>query len=634
MRVILVILAAVLASCGDPPPVAPHALAPLSAAEIREAARIIRARVPGSARFSIMALDEPPKEMVLHRVAVARRAFAVMYDPEADRTWEAIANLATGRLDGLREVRNAEPMVTGEDSGRAERLVRRDPRWRRAMEARGIHDLNNVAIVAWTAGYFGLPGTNEGRVVRAIPYYAGGNTRNIYAHPIEGLVAHVNLTTGQVLEVLDIDRGAPVPKEGAELGPLFNAPLRLTPAPLNITQPQGPAWRIENGEVRWQKWRFRYALHPREGLVLYTVGYEDDGRVRPVMYRGSLSEMVVPYGDPSAGWFFRNSFDAGELGLGLNAAALTPGVDCPQNCTVFDAVTADAQGNPVTLPGAVALYERDGGIAWKHDQDARRARDLVLSFVSTVGNYDYGFDWIFHQDGTLEMRTALTGVMAAKAVADGEHDAYSHVVGKNLAAPHHQHFFTFRLDLDVDGATPNRVAEMNNVPAPTGPANPYGGAFQMVETELRTEREAQRNMDLASSRKWIVSNPAVRNGLGQATGYALLPGENAAPMAQPDSWVRRRAGFLNSHLWVTPYDAAEMYAGGDYPNQSRGGDGLPKWTANNRSVRNQDVVVWYTMGVTHNPRPEDWPVMPVHAAGFQLAPWGFFARNPAMDLVR
>ena len=140
------------------------------------------------------------------------------------------------------------------------------------MEARGIRDLNHVVIVAWTAGYFDLPGTQQGRVVRAIPYYSGGNTRNYYAHPIEGVVAHVNLTTGSVLEFLDTDRGVPVPREPAELGPLFNAPLRISPAPLAITQIAGPGFRIENGEVRWEKWRFRYALHPREGLVLYTVG--------------------------------------------------------------------------------------------------------------------------------------------------------------------------------------------------------------------------------------------------------------------------------------------------------------------------------------------------------------------------
>jgi primary-amine oxidase len=186
--------------------------------------------------------------------------------------------------------------------------------------------------------------------------------------------------------------------------------------------------------------------------------------------------------------------------------------------------------------------------------------------------------------------------------------------------------------MDVDGAGGNRVIEMNSVPAPAGPKNPYGGAFTMNETTLRNEREAQRNLNLATSRRWIVESVTAKNALGHPTGYALLPGENAEPFAAADSWVRKRAGFLNAHVWITPFSAAEMYAGGDFPNQSRGGDGLTKWTAANRPLENQDVVLWYTMGITHNPRPEDWPVMPVHAAGFRLAPWGFFSRNPALDL--
>jgi len=297
-------------------------------------------------------------------------------------------------------------------------------------------------------------------------------------------------------------------------------------------------------------------------------------------------------------------------------------------------VMAESNGQPSLQRGVVALYERDGGILWKHDDEVRRGRELVLGFVSTVGNYDYGFDWIFRQDGSLEMKVSLTGIMAAKAVADGAHDPYSHVVGKNAAAPHHEHFFTFRLDFDIDGSAPNRVVEMNSAAAPAGPRNPHGGAMEMTETVLGTEREAQRNLNLASSRKWIVESASAKNALGHPTGYALLPGENAIPFALPDSWVRKRAGMLNAHIWVTPYSATEIYAAGDYPNQSKGGDGLPKWTKANRPVDGKDVVLWYTMGVMHNPRPEDWPVMPVHSAGFKLVPWGFFAKNPAMDMAK
>ena len=608
-----------------------HPLAPLSADEIRSAARLFHesGHFPSGARFSELKLQEPPKEAVLRGQPAPRQAFAVVYDYPRNQTFEGIADLDARRVVSWREIPGAEPAVTSEDSARAEQVLRADPRFRRAMNERGIHDLGNVLTVAWSAGYFALPGTDKDRIVRAVCYYAGAG-ENLYAHPIEGVSAHVDVTTRRVLDFTDIDRDAPVSRENFDLSTAANPP-RPAPAPLHITQPDGAGLRIEGGEVLWQRWRFRYALDPREGLVLYQVGFEDGGRVRPILYRASLSEMVVPYGDPTEAWFFRNSFDAGELGLGANASRLRPGADCPQNCTVFDAVVADESGAPETLRGAVALYERDAGIAWKHGEETRRARTLTIGYLTQVGNYEYGFDWVFHQDGTLECRVALTGIMAAKGVATGAHDPYAHLVAKNLAAPHHQHFFTFRLDFDVDG-TANRVLEVNSQPVPRGPQNPYGNAFTMRETPLANEREAQRNLNLLTSRRWLVVNASAVNALGQPTGYALVPGDNAVPFAQPDSWVRKRAGFLNSHLWVTPYRADERYAGGDYPNQSHGGDGLPKWTAANRPVDNQDLVVWYTVGVTHNPRPEDWPVMPVQTTGFSLLPWGFFARNPVMDL--
>ena len=612
----------------QPAVAAPHPLAPLTADEIRAAASLLRSsnRFPAGAGFNLIALDEPPKELVLAKTAVPRRAFAVVYDRKRNQTWEAIANLSTSAIDSWKLIPGAQPAINSEDSDLADEIVRADPRWAQAMGERGIGDADNVLTMAWSAGYFGQPGAGDGRMVCVVPYY-GGAGANLYAHPVEGVVAHVNLTTGKIIDFLDMDRNVPVSRENADLGPRPGAPPL---APLVVTQPDGPGFRIEEGEVHWQKWRFRYALHPREGLIVYTAGFEDGGRVRQVLYRGSLSEMVVPYGDPSGAWYFRNSFDAGELGLGAMASPLRPGVDCPANCTVFDAVVAESSGEPHTIPGAVALYERDAGVAWKHENNTRRERELVLSYFSQPGNYEYGFDWVFHQNGTIEVRVLLTGIMAAKGVAGGS-DPHSHLVAKNLAAPHHQHFFTFRLDMDVDG-TPNRVVEMNSVPMPAGKQNPYGGGFMMQETTLRTEHEAERSLNMASSRRWIVESASAKNALGHPTGYALLPGENSVPFAQPDSWVRKRAGFLNAHIWVTPYNAAERYAAGDYPNQSKGGDGLVKWTAANRSVDNQDIVLWYTMGITHNPRPEDWPVMPVYEAGFKLVPWGFFASNPVMDL--
>ena len=63
-----------------------------------------------------------------------------------------------------------------------------------------------------------------------------------------------------------------------------------------------------------------------------------------------------------------------------------------------------------------------------------------------------------------------------------------------------------------------------------------------------------------------------------------------------------------------------------------GGAGLPKWTAADRDVDNADIVLWHTFGLTHFPRIEDWPVMPVDSAGFVLKPHGFFGANPTLDI--
>ncbi len=626
-----------------------HPLDPLSKEEITATVEILRAsgKVNQDSRFATVVLREPPKSEVLAYKSGSpfrREAFAIIYERATNRTFEAIVDLNKKSLASWKEVMNVQPPFLIEDFFLTQQIVQNDSQWQAAMRKRGITDFKNVQIDAWAAGFFGTADERGARVARAVSYYNEG-TKNAYARPIEGVVAYVNLNTKKVYKF--VDTGAvPVPKEKGELDMKSIGKLREAPKPLQIVQPQGASFEVNGNEVRWQNWRLRFSMHPREGLVLHTVAYEDKGHLRPVLYRASLSEMVVPYGDPQAGWFFRNAFDEGEYGIGHLALSLEAQTDYPDNARLFSATFAGETGIPQQLQRAVSLYERDGGVLWKHvdyttfpflHNESRRARQLVLSWFANVGNYEYGFDWVFHQDGTLEMEVLLTGIMAARGVGDdhAEHDeaSHGHKVAPNVEAVHHQHFFNFRLDMDVDGVA-NSVVEMNTEPSLAGKNNPYNNAFTMIENSLRTERQAQRQINFASSRKWKVINPANKNSLGQPTGYTLFPGENSMPYAAPTSSVRKRAGFINSHLWATPYDAAQAYAAGDYVNQSKGGDGLPRWTAMNRSIENQDIVLWYTMGVTHIPRPEEWPVMTVHRAGFKLMPSGFFARNPALDVPK
>jgi primary-amine oxidase len=261
----------------------------------------------------------------------------------------------------------------------------------------------------------------------------------------------------------------------------------------------------------------------------------------------------------------------------------------------------------------------------------RRSRRLVISSFAAIGNYDYGFFWYLYQDGSIGFEVKLTGVLSTGAVAPGERPRHGVLVAPGLNAMVHQHYFSVRLDLDIDG-TANTVEEVTSASLPPGPNNPHGNAWEVRRRPLRREADGRGRLDLNSAKWWEIVNPHVRHRLGEPAGFRLVPGENAVPLAQPDASVMRRAGFISEHVWVTPYRREERYAAGEYPNQHPGGAGLPEWTSADREIEDRDIVVWYTIGHHHVPRPEDWPVMPVATIGFMLKPNGFFERNPALDL--
>lgn len=627
---------------------AEHPLDPLDKKEIATTVQVLKAsgKLDQDTRFPMIALHEPPKEDVLNfkpGAPIRREAFAVVYQRASNRTFEAVVDCVHRNLLSWKEVAGVQPRVLDEDDKITEKIVRADPRWQEALGKRGITDFEHVQVDSWSVGTYGLDKEGKVREARGISYYKAGSI-NPYARPIEGVTAYVDLNAQKVLKV--VDTGVVPLAKAADLDEHSIGALRAATKPLEILQPQGPSFEVYGNAVRWEKWRFRFALTPREGLVLYTVGYEDQGKLRSVLYRASLSEMVVPYADPDQAWFFRDAFDEGEYGIGESALPLEPLNDAPPNARFFNALLAGEDGAPFEIPHAVAIYERDGGLLWKHVDErtgknqSRRARELVLSWVTNSGNYEYGFNWVFHQDGRLEMALLITGVMQPKGV-DRETDsaaqagdpAHGNLVASHIVAPNHQHFFNFRLDMDVDG-TENSVVEVDTKPVPEGPENPHGNAFVSSGKLLHTEKEAQRNLDMAMARTWKVISPSVTNELGQPVGYVLMPGENTMPFAALGSVLRKRAGFINAQLWVTRYDPTQLYAAGDYVNQSRGGDGLPRWIQADRSIDGKDIVLWYTMGVTHITRPEDWPVTPVHRIGFELVPDGFFSRNPALDVPR
>jgi primary-amine oxidase len=615
-----------------------HPLDPLTPAEIRTAAAIVRRELdlPPTARFATIRLHEPAKDVVRSFAGgvVQRRAWVVVMDTAANTLHDGVV-----RLDGGVEEWTERPGLQGplllDEYEQAAEVIRNDPRWQAALARRGVTDVGKVRIDAWMVGNFGFEDEQGRRVCASLSYVAEDRLDLPYARPIEGVVAYVDLNVMRVTKVLDPDP-VPIPADAGRYDPESLAPLRNAPRPIEIAQPDGPSFTVDGHEVRWQNWRLRWSFNAREGLVLHTVGWEEGGEVRPIVKRASISEMVVPYGDPDPAHFWQGAFDLGDFGIGRGVNSLELGCDCLGVIQYFDVVTHDDQGEPLVVKQGICMHEEDYSILWKHwdfvedHTEVRRQRRLVISAIGTNLNYEYGYYWYLYLDGTIELEVKLTGVMQAKAVAAGP-DAHSELVAPGLAAMHHQHLFNARLDMEVDGPT-NTVHEVDLVAAEEGSENPYGTAMVTRVTPLQRESDAKREIDAAAARTWIVSSSERRNGLGLPTGYRLLPESSPTLLARPGSSLARRAEFARHHLWVTAYDANERHAGGEYPNQHPGGAGLPEWTAADRPLEDADVVLWHTFGTSHVCRPEDWPVMPVEHVGFRLKPWGFFDRNPALDV--
>ncbi len=619
-----------------------HPLEPLRPDEISRASRILREseRIGDGARFCWMALHEPEKEALAafesRGAAVDRQARIMVFDREGEGSLDAIVSLSGGKVLSCTRAPDGHVALSFADMIRVIQLVKADPAWQAAIRRRGIEDLDSVQVDPWVTGGFEPEERRGARMMRALSYRRDFAADNGYAHPIEGVVALVDLSADEVVEVLDHGVTPFPPGHGnyaAEDVDGFRKDLR----PLEITQPEGPSFDVLGNEIRWQKWRFRTSLHPVHGLVLHTVSYRDGDRERRILHRAALAEMVVPYGDPGPMHYWKSVFDAGEMGIGQFTNSLVLGCDCLGEIRYFDVSLCGPQGDPFTISKGICLHEEDFGILWKHTDLAsrstqvRRSRRLVVSAIHTVGNYDYGFFWYFYQDGTLQMEVKLTGILQTSAVAPGEQPPCAPLVAPQLAAPVHQHLFNVRLDFDLDGRK-NSVYEVDAVRLPD-PENPAGNAFAARATLLGREREARRDIDPSASRYWKIVNPEVSNATGQPVGYKLVPGNAPTLLAHPDSKVARRAAFATHNLWVTAYDPSQLSAAGDFPNQHPGGAGLPEYSAADRPLENTDVVVWYSFGVTHIPVPEHWPVMPVEYAGFTLHPAGFFDRNPALDVA-
>ncbi|KAI9850394.1 MAG: hypothetical protein M1838_005727 [Thelocarpon superellum] len=638
-----------------------HPLAPLTASEIIASALLIRQTYPPEValRFKSITLLEPAKEQILPYVEatlrsesplpIARRAFVAYYLLNTDKFHEAHINLSSGTIEStVRLGPNQHGACDGAEILDMERIALQDDGVQAEIAKLKLPAGTVVISDPWI---YGSDGVQDDRrryqcfLYMRDPMHPSEPDSNHYALPL-AISPVIDTETRKVIRIdkLPTGRDATVKEtQPYQLRPANEylperQQLRTDLKPLHVVQPEGASFRVHHeGEtgrfVEWQKWSFQLGFNAREGMVLYNVRY--DGR--SLFYRVALSDMNIPYADPRNPFHRKSAFDLGDAGAGVMANDLRLGCDCLGSIYYFDGLVVDEKGEPLKLNNAVCLHEQDAGIGFKHTNYRTgravlvRNRELVLQSIITVANYEYILAFVFNQAAEFAYEVRATGVLSTQPVDDGVDVPWGTVVHPGVLASHHQHLFSLRVDPALDGPLNRVVYDEAHAMARDPVLNPHGVGYVVQETVL----EASGGFDADATRGGVfkIQNVAVRNAVNhKPVAYRIQAPAFQRILADPESFHHRRAEFADHSVYVTAYREGELYAGGRYTNQSRGGMGVRSWADRKDNVKDADVVLWVQFGINHIPRIEDFPVMSSETMRVSFKPVNFFDKNPALDV--
>ncbi len=625
-----------------------HPLDALTPDEIATGVTILRDAnlATDSTRYPTVTLSEPPKADVMAWKAgqpFARRAYVVMRDARA--TSEALIDLSARKVISSRKLPGAEPMIMDAEWSFARDRFMADPRFKAALSRRGLDKSHKVFCTPNSAGYYPDESYANRRILKIPCFDDVEKLHPNLARPIEGLMGVVDSETGDVLDVLDRETMVPLPPAPAGYG---NSAPPLDPPRyrVDIVADQGSNIKLTgNLQAEWGRWSFHARADKRAGLVLSLLKFKDDAADRLIAYQMNLSEVFVPYMDPDPTWSYRTFLDAGEFGLGYLISSLQEEVDCPPYAIMIDLTFPDDLGGVYMRPRAACLFERaTGDPAWRHYSTGskriigRAETELVMRFIPSLGNYDYIIDYVFSANGNITTRVGATGFDAIKSVPSANMDAptaaadtaYGALIAPYTVAPNHDHYFSFRMDLDVDGAENSFAVDRfapENIAASTRKS-----LWKLKTSSIASEAAIEPNHTAKGSETYRLFNPNKKTALKYNPSYWLHLGHGLTSVLDPADPPQQRGDFSSHSLWVTRYKPGEIWAAGQFPNLSHGGDGVPQFIKDKESIDNQDIVAWVTLGFRHAPRPEDFPILPTFWHDFTLRPYRFFDRDPSSRL--
>ncbi|WP_174235479.1 tyramine oxidase [Pannonibacter phragmitetus] len=634
---------------------AAHPLDGLTAEEYQKINQILRDQkvADDDTLYPLIELKEPPKADVLawtEGSSLDRKA--TVYFTNAGGFGEAVVNITQGTVES-NEQAAGQPMVLFTEFIDALEGALSHPEMLAGLARRGVTPEEAFCLPLTGGNFFTEEYTNS-RLMK-VPCYKVPDGSNFYAKPIEGLFAIYDIGKKEVQRVIDTGTIA-LPQDGwgyTEEEVAARLPLRPQSNPATLSQEGGPNFTVKGSHLEWDIWRFNFRIDKRPGLVISNLDVNDQGTWRSVIYQAHLSEVFVPYMDPTEGWYWRTYMDSGEYGFGLFLSPLRAGIDCPRHATFLPATIADDKGEPLVIPDAICVFERNtGDPAWRHFEvfaqtpetpvpaEGRPATELVVRTASEVGNYDYLIDYRLQQNGQINIYVGATGLDAVKGVVSTsmkdatakEDTAYGTLIAPNLVAANHDHYFNFRIDFDVDQPV-NHFSTMDIVPAKLDPSSPRKSMWTVEHNMPHTELEARYKISAMQPRYFHISNPSREGYLGHEPGWMIHHGNVAyGPFDFANDPPMKRNAYIEYSVWNTVYDPEQRYAGGKFAMQSDGSDTLAEWVKQDRSLMGQDIVTWFTAGFHHIPRMEDWPVMSTEWKTVHIMPHNFFAHNPALTL--
>ncbi|KAJ9426112.1 copper amine oxidase 1 [Fusarium oxysporum f. sp. lycopersici 4287] len=648
---------------------APHPLSALSARETNLARDIVKASHPGALLFFRQSyLFEPPKEEVLRFLELEHSGALTTSSPRPDRCAQVFYDVIGGDqksqyyesvVDVTKRSIVAQEIISEEHQASLTTAefdivvesCKRSKMFQDKLKEIKLPEGFETVIEPWP---YGAPDLDDGntRYFQALVFARDarkGQDSNFYAYPMP-LIPVMDAATKEIIRIDEPATGGKGDSltdktyatgaidhcQSAEYVPeLLPNGTRKDLKPLMVVQPQGPSFSITEGNlIQWQKWRMRVTFNPREGAVIHDIRY--DGR--PVLYRLSISDMTVPYADPRPPYHRKQAFDFGDGGLGHCVNNLTLGCDCLGVIKYFDGVLTDADGTAQESKNVICLHEQDNGIGWKHTDwrtgraVVTRRRELVIQFIITLANYEYVFNYKFDQAAGIVVEARATGIVSVVNMDPGKTAPWGNIVSPGALAQNHQHVFCVRIDPSIDG-NENTVVQEESLPLRMDKStNPNGNMYEVRQTHITTSQ----GIDAApfNNRVFKVQNLNKLNRVsGKPVGYKITPPATQLLLADPNSTQAKRALFAKKHFWVTKYKDHEFFAGGRYTLLSKSEVGGVSDAADRcDDVLNQDVVCWSVFGLTHNPRVEDWPVMPVEMLQLHISPSDFFTGNPALDV--